>query len=218
MPRWSFMDSVSAFLRFSSRIRVPKLKFECNVWLDASCNRRTTLTVMRNSIGATVFYRDQCETVRPQEMHRTASECSQTENIMMKPHITVSEQDLEQLESLLDTLPVSAGRSRAALLEELDRAEIVDLRNIPRSVVTMNSTVRFEIDSPSEEFCLTLTYPDKTGDTPGAISVLTPIGTALLGMSVGSEIEWPRPDGKLVKVRILSVARQPGHAGSQALS
>ena len=138
--------------------------------------------------------------------------------MMMKPHITVSEQDLEQLESLIDTLPMSAGKSRAALLEELDRAEIVDSRNIPHSVVTMNSTVRFEIDSPREELCLTLTYPGKTSNTPEEISVLTPIGTALLGMSVGSEIEWPRPDGKLVKVRILSVTRQPGHAGSQALS
>ncbi|QDZ28320.1 nucleoside diphosphate kinase regulator [Noviherbaspirillum sp. UKPF54] len=138
--------------------------------------------------------------------------------MMMKPRITVSEQDLEQLESLLDMLPVSAANCRSALLAELDRADIVDLSDIPHSVVTMNSTVRFEIDSPREEFCLTLTYPSETGNTPDTISVLTPIGTALLGMFVGSEIEWPRPDGKLVKVRILDVVRHPEHAGKQEIS
>lgn len=130
----------------------------------------------------------------------------------MKPSIIVSSQDLERIEALLDNLPPDSPTVRS-LLEELDRANIVSAQEVPPSVVTMRSTVRFQIDQPPETFCLTLSYPREMPDVPDGISLLTPIGTALLGLSVGDSIDWPRPDGQLVKVRIVEVLYQPERAG-----
>ena len=130
----------------------------------------------------------------------------------MKPSIIVSSQDLERIEALLDNLPPDSPTVRS-LLEELDRANIVSVQEVPPSVVTMRSTVRFQIDQPPETFCLTLSYPREMPDVPDGISLLTPIGTALLGLSVGDSIDWPRPDGQLVKVRIVEVLYQPERAG-----
>ncbi|WP_194722250.1 nucleoside diphosphate kinase regulator [Noviherbaspirillum malthae] len=126
----------------------------------------------------------------------------------MKPEITVSTQDLELLESILDTLPASDDACRDALLEELSRAHVIDAKDVPPTVVSMNSKVRFEIESPKEEFCLTLCFPKSSEARQDALSVLTPIGTALLGMSEGSFIEWPRRDGQMIRVKVLEVYPQ----------
>lgn len=130
----------------------------------------------------------------------------------MKPSVIVSSQDLERIESLLDTLPPESAAAQS-LLGELDRADIVAPEDMPPSVVTMRSTVRFQLDEPPETFCLTLSYPKEMPDVPDGISLLTPIGTALLGLSAGDSIDWPRPDGQLVKVRIVDVPYQPERAG-----
>ncbi|KRB84025.1 nucleoside diphosphate kinase regulator [Noviherbaspirillum sp. Root189] len=131
----------------------------------------------------------------------------------MKPDIIVSAVDAERLETIADLLPASAIESKNALLDELGRANIVEPDQMPATVVTMNSTVQFEITSPKEEFCMTLVYPSDIGNGTNQISVLTPIGTALLGLAEGSQIEWPRPDGQSVHVRILKVIAQPRQAG-----
>jgi regulator of nucleoside diphosphate kinase len=130
----------------------------------------------------------------------------------MKPHITISSLDADRLERLIGTMRPDPAIS-GALLEELARADIVAPEEMLPGVVTMNSTVRFEIDGPQEERCLTLTYPRDMGQVPNAISIFTPIGTALLGLSVGDTIDWPRPDGQLLKVRLLEVLYQPEQAG-----
>jgi regulator of nucleoside diphosphate kinase len=132
----------------------------------------------------------------------------------MKPDIIVSAIDAERLEAIADLLPASAIESKNALLDELGRANIVEPDQMPATVVTMNSTVRFEITSPKEEFCMTLVYPSDIGNGTNQISVLTPIGTALLGLAEGSQIEWPRPDGQSVNVRILKVISQPRQASA----
>lgn len=126
----------------------------------------------------------------------------------MKPEITVLASDAERLEMIVDRLPASARDSNSALLDELARAEIVEPGDLPANVVTMNSTVRFEVIAPHEEFCLTLVYPADLSSAPNQISVLTPIGTALLGMAAGSVIDWPRRDGQNVQVRVLDVLSQ----------
>jgi regulator of nucleoside diphosphate kinase len=131
----------------------------------------------------------------------------------MKPHIIVSSQDLERLEALLDSLPASASESKAALLNELGRAEVVEPHEVPPSVVTMNSKVRFLIETSNEEFCLTLAYPKDVNEGSEKISVLSPVGSALLGLSIGSRIEWPRPDRAMLKVKILDVLYQPERSG-----
>ncbi len=131
----------------------------------------------------------------------------------MKPPITVSSLDAERLENLIGAMPYGVDAGRDALLDEISRANVVEPHNVPPGVVTMNSTVRFEIDAPDEQFCLTLAYPKDMDQIADGISILTPIGTALLGLSVGDSIDWPRPDGELLKVRLLEVLYQPERAG-----
>ena len=130
----------------------------------------------------------------------------------MQPKIIVSSLDAERLEILLDALPPAEAATHERLMEELGRAEIVAPQDMPAGVVTMNSTVRFQIDAPPEELRLTLVYPRDLANTADAISILTPVGSALLGLSVGDAIDWPRPDGQLVRVRILEVLHQPEQA------
>lgn len=130
-----------------------------------------------------------------------------------KPDIILSSRDVERLEALLEALPDKAFPGKAELQAELDRAEIVEPHEVPPDVVTMNSTVRFVIESTSEEFCLSLVYPKDVDGRPDRISVLAPVGSALLGLSKGDHIEWPRPGGGLMKVRIVEVVYQPERAG-----
>lgn len=125
----------------------------------------------------------------------------------MKPNITVSTLDIERLEALLES------QHNQPLRDELARARVVDPEHIPSDVVTMRSHVRFAIDQPPQQLCMTLAYPrDMAGLTDG-ISILTPIGTALLGLKVGDSIDWPRPDGQMTTLRILAVPYQPERAG-----
>lgn len=131
----------------------------------------------------------------------------------MKPTITISSLDAERLEALIGTSALAGDTSRQGLREELERASIVEPQNMPPGVVTMNSTARFEIDGPGDVFCLTLSYPKDMDHVVNGISILTPVGTALLGLSVGDRIDWPRPDGKLLQVRLLEVLYQPERAG-----
>lgn len=134
----------------------------------------------------------------------------------MKPEIVISTHDAERLEAIADLLPASAAECKNALLDELGRADIVESSLVPARVVTMNSLVRFEITPPREEFCMTLVYPHEVSSGENQISVLTPIGTALLGMAEGNRIEWPRRDGQTVTVRILEVLAQPVNTAAPA--
>ncbi|MGV3652590.1 MAG: nucleoside diphosphate kinase regulator [Noviherbaspirillum sp.] len=130
-----------------------------------------------------------------------------------KPNIILSSQDLERLEDLLDSLPANATPHREALLQELSRADVVEPTEVPPTVVTMNSTVRFSMESSKEEFCLTLVYPKDMDASADRISVLAPVGSALLGLSVGDHIEWPSPGGGTIKVKIIEIVYQPERAG-----
>lgn len=130
-----------------------------------------------------------------------------------KPKVIISSLDAERLEELLHALPGSAFPGRDDLEAELTRAEIVDPKDMPPTVVTMNSTVRFEVVSSAEEFCLTLVYPKDIDASGEKISVLAPVGGALLGLSQGDEIEWPKPGGGVLRVRIKEVTYQPERSG-----
>jgi regulator of nucleoside diphosphate kinase len=130
-----------------------------------------------------------------------------------KPNITLSSLDLDRLETLLASLPQQAFPGRSALRAELDRADVVEPDQMAPSVVTMNSTVRFAIEPSEETFCLTLVYPKDIDGTAEQISILAPVGSALLGLSVGNHIEWSGPGGSVLKVRIVEVVYQPERAG-----
>ncbi len=130
-----------------------------------------------------------------------------------KPKVILSELDAERLEKLLSTLPANAVPGKSELEAEIARADIVDPKDMPPNVVTMNSKVKFRISSSDDEFSLTLVYPKDVDESGGTISILAPVGSALLGLSQGDEIEWPRPAGGVMKVRIEEILYQPERAG-----
>ena len=131
----------------------------------------------------------------------------------MRPNIIISSLDAERLGALLATLPANAFPCSEDLEDELYRAEIREPKDIPPTVVTMNSTVRFRIAPSKEEFCLRLVYPQDVDVSDGTISILAPVGSALLGLSQGDEIEWPKPGGGVLKVKIEEITYQPERSG-----
>ncbi|WAR45391.1 nucleoside diphosphate kinase regulator [Methylomonas rapida] len=130
-----------------------------------------------------------------------------------KPKLIISSVDVERLEKLIESLPLKSFPGKNELEAELARAEVVEPKDVPPTVVTMNSTVRFEVESSNEEFCLTLVYPSSVDDSGEKISILAPVGSALLGLSQGDEIEWPKPGGGVLRVRIKEVTYQPERSG-----
>lgn len=127
------------------------------------------------------------------------------------PDIVVSSLDLQRLEALLATLPASSDID--ALQAELDRADVLEPRQIPADVVTMNSRVIFEVDETGERFELALRYPRDAG-APGTLSILAPLGSALLGLRIGQSIAWPLPGGRTRAVRVVDIAYQPERDGN----
>lgn len=130
-----------------------------------------------------------------------------------KPSIILSSLDVDRIEALLAAIPASAFPGKADLQAELDRAEVVAPSEIPPHVVTMNSAVRFTIVETGKEFCLTLVYPRDMDGSADKISIFAPVGSALLGLSVGDELAWPGPGGKAMTVQVKEIAYQPEAAG-----
>ena len=130
-----------------------------------------------------------------------------------KPRVIISSLDTERLEQLIESLSNMSFPGKDNLEAELARAEIVEPEDIPATVVTMNSTVRFEVDSSHEEFCLTLVYPRNVDASGEKISILAPVGSALLGLRTGQRIDWQGPGDRKLRVRVVGVQYQPEAAG-----
>ncbi|MCW8935554.1 MAG: nucleoside diphosphate kinase regulator [Gammaproteobacteria bacterium] len=131
-----------------------------------------------------------------------------------RPKIILTSYDLDRLDALLESLPGKTFPGRDELRAELDRADIVESNEVPADVVTMNSKVRFALES-GEEFCLTLVYPKDMNGNAENISILAPVGSALLGLSTGEHIEWAKPGGGTMMVRIVEVVYQPEREGAR---
>ena len=99
---------------------------------------------------------------------------------------------------------------------ELDRAEIVDPKRIPANVITMRSKVRLKDLVSGESKIYSLVFPTEANFSEGKISVLAPIGTAILGYKSGDSIEWPVPSG-LRKLKVDEILYQPEAAGEYEL-
>ena len=134
--------------------------------------------------------------------------------------IWLTEQDYNRLKHLLAEL---ARQSRAmqagvATLEEiLDLARVVHSEKVPGNVVTMNSRVRYQDVRTQETGTVTIVYPADAQPTDGKISVLSPVGAALLGEWEGQDVELPLPHGQSRRIRILNVLYQPEAQGNFAL-
>lgn len=100
--------------------------------------------------------------------------------------------------------------------KELARAEVVAPEDIPADVITMNSTVRLvDIDTSEEEVC-TLVFPANADANEGRISVLAPIGTAMLGYKVGDTFTWQVPGGER-RLLVKEILYQPEASGDYHL-
>jgi regulator of nucleoside diphosphate kinase len=121
------------------------------------------------------------------------------------PPITVSTRDRDRLFALLDNF---RGDSEVVeqLYDELARARIVDDSQLPAGVVTLGSRIRFRNEDSGKEHERVLVMPREVSAEGDDISILTPAGAALLGLSVGDEIRWPHDHGHL-RLRLLEVSR-----------
>ena len=128
------------------------------------------------------------------------------------PQIYLTQEDMDRLLALVDAYP---GQRFEKLEAELLRANVVPRDKIPPDVVTMNSRVVFENQSSGERREVTLVYPGSADIDAGKVSVLVPVGTALLGMRVGQSIDWEGPGGARQRYRIAAVPYQPEAAGER---
>ncbi|MEB2312232.1 MAG: nucleoside diphosphate kinase regulator [Sorangiineae bacterium] len=130
-----------------------------------------------------------------------------------KTSIILSRLDVERIELLLESPAVRDTPTAERLLEEFERAEIVEPEAMPHDVVSMNSSAECVEDASGKTYTLTLVYPKDADADAGRVSVLAPIGSALLGLRVGQSIDWPRPGGKILKLKVTAIHYQPEAAG-----
>ncbi|MDD5451928.1 MAG: nucleoside diphosphate kinase regulator [Desulfovibrionales bacterium] len=138
---------------------------------------------------------------------------------MPERNIYITEFDKARLEELIAVADEFGGHDRKdldSLAEELDQAEIVSSKDIPPDVVTMNSKVVLRDLSTSEKMTYILVFPSDANIDTGAISILAPVGTAILGYAKGDIIEWPVPSG-IRRICIEEVLYQPEAAGDYHL-
>lgn len=133
--------------------------------------------------------------------------------------IYITEYDLERLTKLIEGAQDSDPQDKdylAELQEELDGAEIVASGDIPKDVITMNSQVCLVDQHTQKEEMLTLVFPRDADISSGRISVLAPIGTAMLGYRVGEVFRWKVPAGER-KLKVKRILYQPEAAGDYHL-
>lgn len=128
-------------------------------------------------------------------------------------NIIITATDLERLQSVIDLHDTPASD---ALATELHRATIVDQHAIPADVVTMNSEAVYEDVETGTKRTVRIVYPHKANAANGNVSVLAPIGSALLGLRVGQTIEWIVPGGRK-RVKVVEVRYQPEASGDYQL-
>ena len=117
---------------------------------------------------------------------------------MARKKIIITRADRQRLEDLFVSSIADAFRDKPYLNDlrgELDVAQIVDAGEVPCDVITMNSTVRLRDMKSKETETFTLVYPDQANIAEGKLSILAPLGTAILGYRVGDLVRWQVPSG-----------------------
>lgn len=120
--------------------------------------------------------------------------------------ILVTEKDLLRIKNILS---FQRSEDFENLELELDRAKIITDDEVPPDLVTMNSKVKFLNVQDNKEMVITIVYPSEANFAEGRVSVLATLGSALIGLRVGQEINWMFPDGKTKTLRIQEVLYQP---------
>ena len=135
---------------------------------------------------------------------------------MQERTIYLTEKDMKRLRELV-MVARSFGKEEEKYLRELEnelnRAKIVKPEDIPPNVITMNSEVSLKDLNTGEESVYRLVFPDNADISNGRLSILAPIGTALIGYAEGDIIEWPVPSGT-AKLKVTKILFQPEAAGN----
>ncbi|WFM71831.1 nucleoside diphosphate kinase regulator [Halomonas sp. CKK8] len=130
-----------------------------------------------------------------------------------RPPIIINRLDAERLQRLIDEADDKDLAVARSLEEELARGEVVDPQQIPEDVVSMCSQVQFTDLDRDRQIIRTLVYPHALATTEDGISVMAPVGAALLGLRIGDTIDWPLPGGREVQLRIDAILWQPEREG-----
>jgi regulator of nucleoside diphosphate kinase len=126
------------------------------------------------------------------------------------PPVCLTRRDFAQLDNLLATYARTRPcRAADILRSELARATIVEVDDIALNVVTMHSQVRIRDERNDRERLVTLVYPFERGATRDALSILTSLGAALIGLSEGQSITFTGPDGRTRRVMVVKVLGRP---------
>ena len=128
-----------------------------------------------------------------------------------KRTIFITQADMKRLQSLIESMK-SSREDLQALRAELHQAHVVAPADIPKDVVTMNSKAQVRDLETNEIMTYTLVFPGNANIDDGKISILAPVGTAMLGHRAGEEFEWHVPAGP-VRLRVEEVLYQPEAAG-----
>ena len=130
-----------------------------------------------------------------------------------QPSIILSRLDVERIESLLENPALRDSPAGDRLRAEFDRAEIVEPQDMPADVVSMNSSADCVDETSHKHHTLTLVYPRDADAEAGRVSVLAPVGSALLGLRVGQTIDWPGHDGRALRLKVTAIHYQPEASG-----
>ena len=125
-----------------------------------------------------------------------------------KPTIILSAEDYERLFILAHAVRKRMPDLADELAEEIGRARVLAKGEHPQHIVCMNSAVEFRDDTTGKIQKVTLVYPEEADILQRKVSVLTPVGTALIGLENGQSITWETPSGESRQLTVLSV-RQP---------
>lgn len=130
------------------------------------------------------------------------------------PALRITAQDMARLRAVVE-LHLEGSRAAAAeqLELELDRAVVVPQERVSPDVVTMRSRILFEDVETGRRREATLVYPEEADMEQSKVSVLAPVGLAVLGLRVGDLIEWPLPNERRARLRIVELLYQPELAG-----
>jgi regulator of nucleoside diphosphate kinase len=122
------------------------------------------------------------------------------------PSITLTAHDADRLDRLATAANDKLPRTAHFLAREVARANIVEASGIESAFVSMGSTVEYRDDTTGQTRIVTLVYPNEANLALGCISVLSPVGAALIGLSAGQSIEWRTPTGGKRSLTVLRVA------------
>lgn len=123
----------------------------------------------------------------------------------MSSTIIVAESDYQRLSALVDAAQSPATE---ALDAELSRADIVADPQLPPDTVAMGSTVTFRDRDSGDQTTVTLVYPREANVDRMRISILSPVGSALIGLGIGGAIDWPVPGGRQRRLEVIAVRQE----------